>query len=93
MKNKKVKIKMFGQEDTVSAEFYERADKGLIEIIIKENLIHKVKQQKYKQISEPVISEYEYLKQNVERFVRVPDKAEADLIVFRTTVKVIKEQP
>jgi len=93
MKNKKVKIEMFGQEDTVSAEFYERADKAIVKIILKENLIHKVKQQKYKQISEPVISEYEYLKQIGERFVRVPDKAEADLIVFRTTVKVIKEQP
>lgn len=81
---------MFGQEDTVSVKFYDGADKTLVENIIKENIIRKAKIQKYSPISEPIISINEYLKQIGEGFMRVPDKAEADLIVFRTTVKVIK---
>jgi len=83
-------VKMFGQEDTVSAEFYNKADKALIESIIKENLIRKVKQENYSSISEPVIVEHKYLKQIGERFISVPNKVEADLIIFHTTVKVVK---
>jgi hypothetical protein len=83
-------VEMFGQEDTVSVEFYDKADRALVEDIIKENIIRKAKQEKYSPVSEPVISEYEYLKQIGERFIPVPGKAEADLIIFRTTVKVVK---
>ena len=82
---------MFGQEDTVSKEFLDKADKALIEIIIKENIILKTKQQNYSPISEPVISEYEFLKQVGKYFMPVPDRDDADLIVFRTTVKVTTE--
>jgi len=83
-------IEMLGQEDTISVEFYNKADKELVESIIKDNIIRKAKQQKYSPISEPVISIYEYLKKNGEGFMRVPDETEADLIIFRTTVKVVK---
>lgn len=92
MTHKEFVVEMFCQEDTVSAEFYDRADKALIEGVIKENLIRKAKGQNYSPISEPVISEYEYLKQIGENFIPVPDKADADLIVLRTTVKVIKKE-
>lgn len=92
MTHKEFVVEMFGQEDTISAEFFDRADKELYENIIKENIIRKVKQQNYSPISEPVISEYEYLKKIGENFIPVPDKADADLIVLRTTVKVIKKE-
>lgn len=85
-------VEMFGQEDTVSVAFYDGADKALVEGLIKDNLIRKAKGQNYSPISEPVISIYEYLKIIGEGFMPVPDKAEADLIVLRTTVKVVKGQ-
>lgn len=85
-------VEMFGQEDTVSVVFYDEADKALVEGVIKENIIRKAKRQNYSPISEPVIAVYEYLKRIGKDFMPVPDKAEADLIVFRTTVKVVKGQ-
>jgi len=90
MKRKKLLVKMFGQEDTVSVEFYDKADRALVENIIKDNLIRKVKQENYSPVSEPVIAEHKYLKQLGERFIPVPDKTEADLIILHTTVKVVK---
>jgi hypothetical protein len=85
-------VEMFGQEDTVSAKFFDRADKELVENVIKENIIRKAKGQNYSPISEPVISVYEYLKKIGDNFMPVPTKTEADLIVFRTTVKVVKKE-
>ena len=84
------KVKMFGQEDTVSVEFWDKTDKTLVENIIKENILYSVKAKKYSPISEPVISIYEYLKRIGDDFMRVSDKDEADLIVFHTRVKVVK---
>lgn len=85
-------VEMFGQGDTVSLAFYKQADKELVEGVIKDTLIRKAKGQNYSPISEPVISVYGYLKKIGDDFMPVPDKAEADLIVFRTTVKVVKGQ-
>jgi hypothetical protein len=84
------KVEMFGQEDTVSVEFWNKADKTLVENIIKENILCRVKAKNYSPISEPVISIYEYLKRIGDDFTRVSDKDEADLIVFHTRVKVVK---
>lgn len=83
-------VEMFGQEDTVSAEFFDKADTELVEKIIKETIIRKAKQENYQPITEPVISVHKYLKKIGERFMPVPYKADADLIVLHTTVKVVK---
>ena len=90
MTNEELPVEMFGVLDTVSKEFFDKADKTMVENVIKENLIRKAKQENYSPISEPVISEYEYVKQFGDFFTSVSDRDEADLILFRTTVKVVK---
>jgi hypothetical protein len=92
MTNEELPVEMFGSLDTVSKEFFDKADKTMVENVIKENLIRKVKQEDYRLVSEPVISEYQYVKQFGDFFTPVSDRAEADLILFRTTVKVVKER-
>jgi len=92
MIDKELPVEMFGVQDTVSKEFFDKTDKTIVENIIKENLIWKVKQENYRPVSEPVISEYQYVKQFGDFFTPVSNRDEADLILFRTTVKVVKEQ-
>ena len=92
MTNEELPVEMFGSLDTVSKEFFDKADKTMVENVIKENLIRKVKQEDYRPVSEPVISEYQYVKQFGDFFTPVSDRAEADLILYRTTVKVVKER-
>ena len=91
MTDTELPVEMFGVLDTVSKEFFDKADKTMVENIIKENLIRKVKQENYTPISQPIISEYQYVKQFGDFFNPVPDRAEADLILLKTTVKVVKE--
>ena len=92
MTHDEVLVELFGVEDTVSRKFFDKTDKTIVENIIKENLIRKVKQEDYRPVSEPVISEYQYVKQFGDFFTPVSNRAEADLILLRTTVKVVKGQ-
>lgn len=91
MKKNKVLVEMFGSEDWIETEFFNNADKELVENIIKENIIRKAKQEKYFPIAEPVIVEDRYLKRIGEGFMPVPDKAQSNIIVLHTTVKVTKK--
>lgn len=90
MKNKKLKVEMFGNEDWVETEFLNNTNKELVETIIKENLIRKVKAQGYSPISEPVVVEDRYLKRIGEGFMPVSNKEDSKITVLRTTVKAVK---
>ena len=92
MSQDEVLIEIFAQEDLISAKFFNRTDKEIVQNVFKENIMHKVRQQNYSAISEPITSEYAYLKRVGERMMPIPDKTDADLIVLRTIVKCVKGQ-
>ena len=90
VKKKKLRIQMFGTEDWVETEFLNNAQTKLVETILKENLLLKVKGQGYSPISQPVVIEDRYLKKIGKNFMPVPNKTDSKITVFRTTLKAIK---
>lgn len=91
MKTKKAKVEMFGTTDWVATDIL-NSSKELVESVIKENLVRQAKQKNFFPISEPVVVEHEYLKRMGERFVSVPNKAESEITVLRTTLKVTEKK-
>ena len=84
-------VEMFGTEDWVATEIL-NSSKELVESLIKENLIRKAKEEKYRPIADAVVVEHQYLKRLGERFIPVPDKSESEITVLRTTVKVVSNK-
>ena len=81
---------MFGQETWVSTKFYNNADQEMAKNIIKEMVMNSVKFKKYSPVDEPNIAIYGYKKQVGESYIDWFDNPDPDIIVFRTTVKVVE---
>ena len=87
---KELLVQVFGEETWVSTKFYNNVDQEMAKNFIKENLIMSAKRQKYSPIDEPTIVFYGYKKQVGESYIDWFDNPNPDIIVFRTTVKVVQ---
>ena len=83
---------MFGQETWVSTEFYNNADKEMVKNIINQMVIDSAKGKKYYPVDEPTTVIYGYKKQVGESYIDWFDNPDPDIIVFRTTVKVVERE-
>ena len=92
MTYKELPVQMFGQETWVSTKFYDSADQKMVKNIIKEMVINSAKGKKYYPVDEPTTVIYGYKKQVGESHIDWFDNPDPDIIVFRTTLKVVEEE-